>query len=67
MKLGARARAQLCEMRRELIRRLDRSVTGENVALLGSIQACIAAIDCTYPGENGEIEVRGLNGDRDGQ
>jgi hypothetical protein len=32
-------------MRRELINRLDRAVTGDNIALLASVQACIEA--CT--------------------
>jgi len=45
MKSGTRARAQLVDMRRALTLRLDRSVTGDNIALLGSIQSCIMAID----------------------
>jgi hypothetical protein len=45
MKPGARARAQLCDMRRELIRRLDRDLTGGGMALLGSVQLAIDAID----------------------
>jgi hypothetical protein len=45
MKLGARARVQLCDMRRELILRLDRRITGGNITLLGSVQLAIDAID----------------------
>jgi hypothetical protein len=43
--LGARARVQLCDMRRALILRLDRAVTGDDMALLGSVQLAIDAID----------------------
>jgi hypothetical protein len=52
MKPGSRARAQLCDMRRELIGRLDRAVTGDNLALLASVQSAIVAIDAsgTIPG-----------------
>jgi hypothetical protein len=34
-------------MRCELISRLDRAVTGENIAFLASVQTCIEAIDCS--------------------
>jgi hypothetical protein len=39
-------------MRRELIGRLDRAVTGDNLALLASVQSAIVAIDAsgTIPG-----------------
>jgi hypothetical protein len=45
MKPGARVRAQLCDLRRELIRRLDRDLTGGGMALFGSVQLAIDAID----------------------
>jgi hypothetical protein len=45
MKPGSRARVQLYDMRRELIGRLDRAVTGDNLALLASVQSAIVAID----------------------
>lgn len=43
--VGTRARLQLCDMRRELVRRLDRCVSGGDLALLGSVQLAIDAID----------------------
>jgi hypothetical protein len=45
MKPGSRALVQLCDMRRELIGRLDRAVTGGDLALLASVQLAIVAID----------------------
>lgn len=36
---------QLYDMRRELIGRLDRAVTGDSLALLASVQSAIVAID----------------------
>ena len=45
MKPGTRARLQLCDMRRALVQRLDRCVSGADLALIGSVQAAIDAID----------------------
>jgi len=42
---GTRARLQLCHMRRELIQRLDRCVSGGDLALISSVQLAIDAID----------------------
>jgi hypothetical protein len=54
MRPGARARAQLFDMRRELIQRLDRAVTGGDLALLGTVQLAINAIDGAAVGDSGE-------------
>ena len=45
--LGAVARAKLIVMRREIIAQLDRGVDGGALALLGSVQLAIDAIDCS--------------------
>ena len=59
MKPGSRARVQLCDMRRELIGRLDRAVTGDNLALLASVQSAIVAIDAAGD-HSGEADGRTL-------
>ena len=46
-------------MRRELIGRLDRAVTGGDLALLASVQSAIVAID-TVGDHSGETDRRSL-------
>jgi hypothetical protein len=57
--LRTRARLQLCDMRRELIQRLDRCISGGDLALIGSVQLAIEAIDSeqTDDRQNGLMPV----------